>query len=49
VSAFPVDGTWPVGTAKWRAMEGRRLLKKKFQGMATGPRRSACATTENAE
>jgi RNA polymerase sigma-70 factor (ECF subfamily) len=24
----------PVGTAKWRAMEGRRLLKKKLQGAA---------------
>jgi RNA polymerase sigma-70 factor (ECF subfamily) len=26
----------PVGTAKWRAMEGRRLLKKKIEGRGRG-------------
>lgn len=27
----------PVGTAKWRAMEGRRLLKKKLAALTPGP------------
>lgn len=41
----------PVGTAKWRAMEGRRLLKRKYQARATGAGRGkdACATSETAE
>lgn len=41
----------PVGTAKWRAMEGRRLLKKKFQGRAAnvGRRPRAPGATEAVE
>lgn len=41
----------PVGTAKWRAMEGRRLLKKKLQGAAlrAGQRPDAHGTPEAVE
>jgi RNA polymerase sigma-70 factor (ECF subfamily) len=41
----------PVGTAKWRAMEGRRLLKRKLQGRGTevGQRPEARGTTEVVE
>jgi RNA polymerase sigma-70 factor, ECF subfamily len=36
----------PVGTAKWRAMEGRRLLKRKLEG---GRRRTEGGNTGKAE
>jgi RNA polymerase sigma-70 factor (ECF subfamily) len=35
----------PVGTAKWRAMEGRRLLKEKLEGEARG---AACPPKSDA-